>query len=140
MQLFRVLGFGQRDDVADTVEHRAGTVGVFVERRLRGDAGEDEHGGHAAFHAGDNVRIHPVADHDGLGAVAAETLESGAHHQRVRLADIVCGLAGGQLNRRNQCAACRNNALLGRAGQVGVGRNQARALACPLYQSDAAHE
>ena len=58
----------------------------------------------------------------------AKQAQTGTHHQRVRLADIVCGLAGSQLNRRNQCAACRNNALLGRAGQIGVGRDQARAL------------
>lgn len=118
MQLFRVLGFGQGDDVADAVEHRAGAVGVFVERRLRGDAGEDEHRGHAAFHAGDDVRVHPVADHDGLGAVAAETLEPGAHHQRIRLADKVCLLVGRQLNRRNHCAAARQDTTQTRHLQI----------------------
>ena len=60
--------------------------------------------------------------------VHTKQAQTGTHHQRVRLADIVRGLAGGQLDRRNQCAACRNNALLGRAGQIGVGGDQARAL------------
>ena len=104
------------------------TVRIILYILAGGTAGEHQNGVQTGFNAGNNIGIHAVADHSRLVRVHTKQAQTGAHHQRVRLADIVCGLAGGQLNRRNQCAACRNDALLGRAGQVGVGRDQARAL------------
>ena len=58
----------------------------------------------------------------------AQQAQAGAHHQRVGLADVIRGFAGRQLDRGDQRAAGGDDALLGRAGQVGVGRDQARAL------------
>ena len=58
----------------------------------------------------------------------AEQAQTGAHHERIGLADVVRGLAGRQLDRRDERTARRNDALLGRAGQVGVGRDETRAL------------
>ena len=52
--------------------------------------------------------------------MTAETLEPGAHHQRVRLAAEVGLLAGGHLDGRDERAARRGDAVFDGAGKVGV--------------------
>ena len=93
-----------------------------------GHAGEHEDGGHAAFHAGDDVRIHAVADHDGFGRVAAQQAETGAHHERIRLAAKIGLPAGGHLNRCHQCTAGRRDPIFNRSRDIGVCTDQLRAV------------
>ena len=66
----------------------------------------------------------------------AEQAQTRAHHERIRLADKIRLLAGRHLNRRNQRAAARHNAVFGRAGQVRVGADELRALVDEAHRID----
>ncbi len=72
-----------------------------------GDTGEHQHRFHAAFHAADHVRIHPVADHHRIFRMDAQPLQACAHHERVGLADEVGLFACGQLDGRDEGPAGR---------------------------------
>ena len=117
----------QPRDIPHAVEHNARPVGKLVQCCARGHAAEHEHGGHAALHAGDDVGVHAVADHDGLARVAAEHAQAGAHHERVRLAAEIRLLAGGDLDRGDERAARGGDALVRRAAGVGVRADELRA-------------
>ena len=62
-------------------------------------------------------------------ARAPQQREPGTHHQRVGLANEIRLHPGRQLDRRHQRAACRDDAVLRRSGEVGVGADQLRAFA-----------
>ena len=116
-----------RCDAAHAVQNIVRTVCVVLHFRARGAAAQHEHGVQTGLDAGNDVGVHAVADHDRLVRMYAEQAQTGAHHERIGLADVVRGLAGRQLDRRDERTARRDDALLGRAGQVGVGRDEARA-------------
>lgn len=117
----------QPRDVSHAVEHDARPVGKLVQCRARGHAAEHEHGGHAALHAGDDIGVHAVADHDGLTRVASEHAQAGAHHERVRLAAEIRLLAGGDLDRGDERAARGGDTLVRRTAGVGVRADELRA-------------
>ena len=53
-------------DAADAVQNMARAVGIILDVRTRGAAGQYQHRVQAAFHTGDDVGIHAVADHGGF--------------------------------------------------------------------------
>ncbi len=74
--------------------------------------------------AREHVGVHPVADHRTALRVRPDGVQSGAHHQRVRLAREVGLLAGRLGDERGHRARRRERALGGGAGLVGVGADE----------------
>lgn len=91
---------------------------------MSADPRKDQNRVKSGFHSRDDVRIHPVADHDSLIRMAAEQFESGAHHQRVRLADEISRFSGGEFDGGAEGAAGGSDAVLNRSREVGIGADQ----------------
>ncbi len=105
-------------DVAHAVEDEARLIGEAAALLAGGDAREHQHRVKSGFDAGDDVRVHAVADDRGVFGVDAEELEPGPHHERIGLSDIVGLLSGGKLNRCEQRAAGGRDAEFGRTGEI----------------------
>ena len=75
----------------------------------------------------DDVGVHPVADHRRRLRVGLDRVQRRAHHQRVRLADVVGLDAGRAADQRRDRAGRRQRAVGRRAGRVGVRGDEARA-------------
>ena len=91
--------FRMGGNVSDSAENRGRTITVHPERFRSGDAGKHQNSGHAAFQAGDDIGIHAVADHDGIGGMAVQHPQTGAHHQGIWLAAEICLYTCGNFNR-----------------------------------------
>jgi hypothetical protein len=99
-------------------------IGVAVQVGLSGDPAEDQDGVDARLDAGDDVRIHPVADDDGLVAVALEQSLGVAHDERIGFADEIRLPSGGHLDRRDQGPARRSDPFFRRTCDVRIGPQQ----------------
>ena len=83
----------------------------------------------AGLEPGDDVRVHPVADHRGGLRVRAQRVQAGAHHERVRLAHVVGDHVGRARDERRDRAGRRQRPAGRRTGRVGVRRDEPRAVA-----------
>jgi hypothetical protein len=115
----------------------AGLIRVAGHLLAGGDAAEDEDRLDAAFDAGHDVGVHPVADHHGVLRVDAQVIERRAHHQRVGFADEEGADAGGFFDERRHRAAGRHQPAVRRPGRVGVGGDEPRAAG---HQPDAVRD
>lgn len=113
---------------ADIVESEIGLVGVAVEIAGLGDAGEDQDGVDFGFDAGNDVGVHAVADNGCFFATALQDFQGVTHDERIGFADIIGLAAGGQLDGGQQSPAGGDDAVLGRAGQIGIGADKAGAV------------
>ena len=91
-------------DITDTVGNHSGAVGELVDILQGCDTGQNQHGIHIGFNAGDDVRIHTVADKGDVLRVTVQPIQTVAQHQGVGLAHKISLLAGGQLNGSDQRA------------------------------------
>lgn len=111
-------------NLTDALQNQAGAIGEVADLLPAGDAGEDEDGVQAALDAGDDICVHPVTDDSGVLGMTAQNVQACPHHQGIWLADVIGGLARGQLDGGDQGAAGGDQALLRGAGQVAVGANE----------------
>lgn len=72
------------------------------------------------FQSGDNVRIHPVADHDRIGRPNSQAFQRASHHERVRLANEIGVTAGGLFYQCCNGTAGRMEATLGRPSGIRI--------------------
>lgn len=115
-------------EVCDGGYDAVGQVGVAGEFLLFGMATEDEDRLVAHTDATEDIGVHIITDHDGIGGAGAEFVLSHAHHDAAGFADRERGATGGTFDHGGDGTAAGAYAGIGRAGGIGVGGDEAGAL------------
>mmetsp|Transcript_16424 Transcript_16424/g.46687 ORF Transcript_16424/g.46687 Transcript_16424/m.46687 type:complete len:384 (-) Transcript_16424:47-1198(-) len=121
-----------RRNVPHARKHDRRPVGKALDVAFASYAAEHEDGVYAGLDSGLDVRVHPVADHDGALAIRLEPCQGAAHHQRVGLADIVAWKARGCLDRQGERAGPGEHLRANTVRDVFVGPNEPRTAANEL--------
>lgn len=124
-------------DVSDGRDDAVRLVGVACEFLLFGVAAEDEHRLVAHADAAEDIGVHVVADHDGIGGAGAEFVLGHAHHDSAGFTDGEGGAAGGFFDHGGDGTAAGADAGIGGAGRIRVGGDEARAF---FHEADAAFD
>ena len=119
-------------NISDAVQDQTRTVRILFDIFPSHHAGEYEYRVQSGFNTCNDIGIHAVADDRGIFGVNAQHPKPCTHHQRIRLADVVCRFPGRQLYGSYECAAGGDDTILRRSGQIIVRADQAGAFSISL--------